>query len=74
MAKFNHGELLEFGEQLLSAAGIPQKDAHLVAELLVKADLQGYAGHGISRILSYVSRIKTGLINLIELLEVFGEG
>ncbi len=41
MAKFNHGELLEFGEQLLSAAGVPRKDSHLVAELLVKADLQG---------------------------------
>ena len=74
MAKFNHGELLEFGEQLLSAAGVPQKDSHLVAELLVKADLQGYAGHGITRILSYVSRIKTGLINLKQRHEVIREG
>ena len=74
MAKFNHGELLEFGEQILSAAGVPQNDAHLVAELLVKADLQGYPGHGISRILSYVSRIKTGLINLKERHEVIREG
>jgi LDH2 family malate/lactate/ureidoglycolate dehydrogenase len=74
LAKFNHRELLQFGEQLLSAAGIPQKDAHLVAELLVKADLQGYAGHGITRILSYVSRIKTGLINLKQRHEVIREG
>ncbi len=74
MAKFNHGELLDFGEQLLSAAGVPRKDSHLVAELLVKADLQGYPGHGISRILSYVSRIKTGLINLNERHEVIREG
>ncbi len=74
MAKFDHGELLQFGEQLLSAAGIPEKDAHLVAELLVKADLQGYAGHGITRILSYVSRIKTGLINLEQRHEVIREG
>jgi LDH2 family malate/lactate/ureidoglycolate dehydrogenase len=74
LAKFNHGELLQFGEQILSAAGMPQKDAHLVAELLVKADLQGYPGHGITRILSYVSRIKTGLINLKQRYEVVREG
>jgi len=74
LGKFNHGELLQFGEQILSAAGMPQKDAHLVAELLVKADLQGYPGHGITRILSYVSRIKTGLINLKQRHEVIREG
>ncbi len=72
--KFNHGELMEFGGQILSAAGVTKKESHLVAELLVKADLQGYPGHGISRILSYVSRIKIGLINLSERHEIIHEG
>ncbi len=74
MAKFNYSELLEFGEQLLSAAGVPQKDSHLVVELLLKADLQGYPGHGITRIPSYLSRIKTGLIQLKERHRIIREG
>nr|NIO07009.1 hypothetical protein [Deltaproteobacteria bacterium] len=74
MPKFNHLELLEFGAQILSAAGVPKEESNLVAGLLVKADLQGYPGHGTNRILSYVSRIETGLINLKQRHEIVREG
>jgi uncharacterized oxidoreductase len=56
--------LLQFGERLLRAGGFPERDARLVATLLVKADLRGYSGHGIIRVPSYVSWIKDGTINL----------
>ena len=46
------------------AAGVRPPDAHLVATLLVKADLQGYSGHGLSHIHSYIERMKNGLIQL----------
>ena len=74
MPRFSHDELLEFGEQLLSSAGIPRGDSHLVGRLLVKADLHGYPGHGISRIPSYVSRIRAGLIRIRERPRVLREG
>ena len=74
MPRFSHVELLEFGEQLLSSAGFPKTDSHLVASMLVKADLHGYAGHGISRIPSYVSRMRAGLIRLNERPRVLREG
>ncbi|MDP6559702.1 MAG: Ldh family oxidoreductase, partial [Candidatus Binatia bacterium] len=64
MPKFSHDELLKFGAELLLAAGLPRDDSRLVAKLLLKGELDGYPGHGISRIPSYVSRIKQGVIRL----------
>ena len=61
---FDHNQLLNFSEQLLVTGGMPAGDAALVAKLLVKADLRGYAGHGVTRIPSYLSWIKDGTINL----------
>ena len=64
MPKFQHASLLEFGERLLRAGGFPERDARLVATLLVKADRRGYPGHGIVRVPSYSSWIKDGTIDL----------
>lgn len=74
MPRFSHDELLEFSEQLLSSAGIPERDSHLVAKMLVKADLHGYPGHGISRIPSYVSRIRADLIRVRERPRIVRQG
>ncbi len=63
-----------FAEKLLSSAGVPPEDSQLVARLLLKADLHGYAGHGISRIPSYVSRIRAGLTRLQERPKLIREG
>ena len=43
---------------------MPQSDAALVAGLLVKADLRGYPGHGVTRIPSYLAWIDDGTIDL----------
>jgi uncharacterized oxidoreductase len=53
-----------FSERLLAAGGFPGGDAKLVAKLLVKADLRGYPGHGVTRITPYLTWIKDGTINL----------
>ncbi|MGH7772207.1 MAG: Ldh family oxidoreductase, partial [Candidatus Binatia bacterium] len=74
MPKFSHDELLTFAEKLLSSAGVPPEDSQLVSRLLLKADLHGYAGHGISRIPSYVSRIREGLTRLQERPKLVREG
>ena len=36
---------------------MPPKDAGLVAALLVKAELRGYAGHGVTRVPQYLAFI-----------------
>lgn len=74
MPKFKPEELLIFGERLLLAAGFPDGDAQLVAKLLVKADLRGYPGHGVTRIPPYVEWIRDGTINLRERPKIEREG
>jgi uncharacterized oxidoreductase len=72
--RFDHKELLDFTESLLSAGGMPTDDAKLVAALLVKADLRGYPGHGVTRVAPYLAWIKDGTINLREGPKIVREG
>jgi uncharacterized oxidoreductase len=74
MPKFTCDALLEFSERLLAAGGIPAADARLVAGLLVKADLRGYPGHGVTRIAPYLAWIQDGTIKLRERPEILREG
>ncbi|MGZ8496365.1 MAG: Ldh family oxidoreductase, partial [Candidatus Binatia bacterium] len=60
MPKIDHQQLLEFCNQLLSAGGMAKDDADLVAELLVRGELRGYAGHGVIRVNPYLNWIKDG--------------
>ena len=52
-------QLLSFCNQFLSAGGMPADDADLVAELLVRGELRGYAGHGVIRVGQYLIGSKT---------------
>ena len=74
MALFKPGALLDFSERLLSSGGMPQPDAELVAKLLVKAQLRGYPGHGVTRVVQYLSWIRKGNINLREKPQVVRDG
>src|SRR5215831_13672514 len=72
--RFNHDELADFSEQLLASGGMPAADAKRVAKLLVKADLRGYPGHGVTRVAPYLAWIKDGTINLAERPKIVREG
>jgi LDH2 family malate/lactate/ureidoglycolate dehydrogenase len=72
--KLNHLELLALSQQLLAAGGFPDGDAKLVANLLVKADLRGYPGHGVTRILPYLAWLNDGTINIHKKPEIQHEG
>jgi uncharacterized oxidoreductase len=74
MPRFNSDELLQFGAGLLAAGGVPVDHARLVARLLVKADLRGYPGHGVTRISPYLAWIDNGTIKLAEKPEILREG
>lgn len=64
MPKIDHIDLLNFSKQLLSAGGVPQADSALVAALLVKAELRGYAGHGVTRVGQYLEFINNKTYDL----------
>jgi LDH2 family malate/lactate/ureidoglycolate dehydrogenase len=42
--------LREFCKEVLWAAGVPEKDAGIVASSLVDADLSGMKSHGVTRL------------------------
>lgn len=56
--------MVTFMERLLAAAGVEAGDAQTLAEILIRADLQGYPGHGVGHVGSYLDRIESGLIDL----------
>jgi LDH2 family malate/lactate/ureidoglycolate dehydrogenase len=72
--KVDHHKLFEFCKQLLIAGGMPQGDAELVARLLVKAELRGYAGHGVTRVPQYLRFIENKTYDLSTGPEVEHEG
>ncbi len=74
MPKFRYEHLVTLAQRILANAGLPRNETELVGKMLVKADLNGYPGHGIAHILSYVDRIKTGLIQLETRPTVVREG
>jgi len=49
--------------ELLQSAGLPEKDAALVAQTLVEADLRGVHSHGVMRVPTYLARIQAGEVN-----------
>jgi LDH2 family malate/lactate/ureidoglycolate dehydrogenase len=54
------GELESWAGRVFEACGMPQPDAALTASLLVRSDLRGYRTHGLTRVASYVERLKSG--------------
>ncbi len=63
-----------FCEQLLATGGMPADDATLVAEFLVRADLRGYPGHGVTRVRPYLAWIQDGTIKLQQKPEIAHQG
>jgi len=56
--------LEEFTARAFQAVGIPVTDSTSIAELMVRADLQGSEGHGVFRLPQYIRRIKGGAVNV----------
>lgn len=55
--------LLEMGMKALGLVGVSATDAKATMEVLLCADLRGVPTHGIQRLLTYVPRLRSGLIN-----------
>jgi LDH2 family malate/lactate/ureidoglycolate dehydrogenase len=56
-------ELKDFCKRALVAAGMREKDAEIVADALIWANLRGVDSHGVVRLYSYIERMRRGLID-----------
>ena len=57
-------QLEAFIARALVAVGISEAESTTIAELMVRADLNGADGHGVFRLPQYVRRIKGGAVNI----------
>jgi L-2-hydroxycarboxylate dehydrogenase (NAD+) len=56
-------DLLRFTKDVFVNVGVPADDAQICADVLVTADMRGIESHGISRLKTYVDRIRGGQQN-----------
>jgi LDH2 family malate/lactate/ureidoglycolate dehydrogenase len=56
-------------------AGIPEEDAKIIGDVLLKADKLGFDSHGVNRLKPiYLDRIKDGILNPVTNYEIVREG
>lgn len=55
--------ILEFATAVYAAQGVPEKDARLIADTLVQADLWGHQSHGVLRLGWYLDRLRNKVMN-----------
>ncbi|MDF2924644.1 MAG: malate dehydrogenase [Paenibacillaceae bacterium] len=60
--RYTGESLREFAAAVLQRLEVPAEDAAVVADSLVRADLEGHVGHGISRLPIYAKRLREGRI------------
>jgi LDH2 family malate/lactate/ureidoglycolate dehydrogenase len=63
-ARVMPAELEAFIARAFETVAIPPADARAIAELMVRADVQGSEGHGVFRLPQYIRRIKGGAVNV----------
>jgi LDH2 family malate/lactate/ureidoglycolate dehydrogenase len=56
-------QLGDWTAQILAACGLPQEDARLAAEILMRTEARGIRTHGLSRLYSYAGKIQRGEVN-----------
>ncbi len=55
-------DLKNFCRQAYQRAGVPEGEAEIVADLLVRADLRGVETHGVTRLPIYIQRLQKGYV------------
>jgi len=63
MTVLSEEELYQFAKSLLAAGGAGQRQAEIVGDSLVQANLRGHDSHGVMRIPFYIDRVKAGALN-----------
>lgn len=63
MTVYDAKALKKFVEDVLVKQNVKKENAEVVADSLIRADLEGITSHGISRLPIYSKRLKEGRIN-----------
>ena len=63
MARVDAGQLKRFIHRILSAAGLCEANARIVADSITTAELFGFHSHGVIRIPHYIKRLRIGSLN-----------
>lgn len=58
----NYKAVKRFGIDIFEREGVPTKEAEIIVDNLVKANLRGVDSHGVSRIPIYIKRLKKKLV------------
>jgi len=66
-------KLEDFTARAFQAVGISAPDSKSIAQLMVRADVQGSEGHGVFRLPQYIRRIKGGAVNIRPIIRVVRE-
>jgi uncharacterized oxidoreductase len=64
MPVFSAQKLKKIGLDIFMAAGVPDQEAEIVSESLVKANLAGHDSHGVIRISQYVDLVIREMVSL----------
>lgn len=65
--------LHSFVTDLAVKAGVPRRDAGILSESLIDADLKGIRSHGLIRLPIYIKRIECGVIDVMKKVEFVKE-
>jgi len=64
----------KFMEEVLKGVDVPEEDAKVCADVLIKADMLGIDSHGMNRLKPiYYDRIKAGILNPVTNFEIIRE-
>ncbi len=69
--QFNN--LKDFCTEIYMKAGVPEDEAGIVANLLVRSDLRGVETHGVTRLPIYIKRIRKGYVRAASKIMVIKE-
>ncbi|MBW1995757.1 MAG: Ldh family oxidoreductase, partial [Deltaproteobacteria bacterium] len=54
--------LKSFCKQAYEAVGVPEQEAEIVSDLLVRSDLRGIETHGVMRLPTYIQRLEKNYV------------
>lgn len=60
--RISFDELKSFCKQAYTAVGVPEDEAEIVSDLLVRSDLRGIETHGVMRLPIYIQRLEKGYV------------
>lgn len=71
--RVSQNKLEKFIYEAFLKTGLPEADARTMGALMAEADLQGSDGHGVIRMVPYITRFKGGGVNLTPNIRVVKE-